>query len=370
MKRYLALGFLLLSAVCWALPVGIASAGPYTELGVASNDSRIVAWATGWTNEVRGPKDIAEPGEGNASQGSPNNVLGPVTCEVGDTISLGDGGQLTLTFDVTIFDGAGDDLVVFENGFYSGLGLFGDLGFVEVSTDGITFARFPGISLIAGPIDPYGTIEPTEVFYLTGKHPGANQQPCEGTGFDLSSLSSHPNVLSGAVNLLQIHYVKVIDVIGNGSTQDSLGNPIYDPYPTGFENGGCDLQAVGVINGGQISCTDEDEDSFSVEGGGCGPVDCDDADPDVYPGASEGPPGDATCLDGKDNNCNGLPDGSEPACTYNPGSCSGAAVAEAAGRGTEGGRKPERANPFLLFLLPLYAIGVWRVRRIFTGNSQ
>ena len=116
---------------------------------------------------------------------------------------------------------------------------------MEVSTDGVHFARFPSISLISGPVASYDTIDPTDVFYLAGKHPGANQQPCEGTGFDLASLSSHPAVLSGDVNLAEINYVKVIDVIGNGSTQDSLGNPVYDPYPTDFENGGCDLQAVG-----------------------------------------------------------------------------------------------------------------------------
>jgi hypothetical protein len=268
---------------------------------------------------------------------------------------------LTLTFDASIYDGPGDDLVVFENGFFSGLGLFGDLGFVEVSTDGVTFVRFPGISLIPGPVDPYDTMDPTEVLYLTGKHPGANQQPCEGTGFDLSSLSSDPAVLSGDVDLAEINYVRVIDVIGNGSTQDSLGNPVYDPYPTDFAPGGCDLQAVGVIN--QRSCTDQDEDTYAVEGDGCGPIDCDDTDPDIHPGASEGPPGDATCSDDKDNDCNGPQDTSDPGCFYQPGSCAGAAVAEAAGIGRNGQGTPERANPFLLLLVPFFAIGVWRFRK-------
>jgi len=369
MNRYLATSFLVFALVFSFLPVGLVSAGPYTEAGIQSNDPGIVAWATGWTNEVRGLKDIANPGGGTTSQGSPNNVLGPVTCSVGDTISLGDGGQLTLTFDVTIYNGAGDDLVVFENGFFSGLGLFGDLGFVEVSTDGVTFARFPGISLIPGPVDPYDTIDPTEVFYLTGKHPGANQQPCEGTGFDLSSLSSHPAVLSGDVDLAEIHYVKVIDVIGNGSTLDSLGNKVYDPYPTDFENGGCDLQAVGVINQNGGGCTDEDDDTYAVEGGGCGSVDCDDTDPDVYPGASEGPPGDPTCTDGQDNNCNGVQDASDPGCYYEPGGCSGGAVAEAAGIDTDDQRTSDRVNPFLLLLFPLYAIGVWKIRRVLVRNA-
>ena len=367
MNRNIALSFLLLSAVLWILPPVSASAGPYTEAGIQSNDPRIVGWASGWTNEVRGPKDIANPGGGNAGAGSPNYVLGPVTCDVGNIISLGDGGELTLTFALPIYDGSGDDLVVFENGFFSGLGLFADLGFVEVSTDGVAFARFPGISLTSSPVDSYDTIDPTDVFYLAGKHPGANQQPCEGTGFDLSSLSSHPAVVSGDVDLAEINYVKVIDVIGNGSTQDSQSNPVYDPYPTDFENGGCDLQAVGVINQG--SCTDEDEDTYAVEGGGCGPVDCDDTDPDIHPGAGEGPPGDPTCSDGQDNNCNGLQDASDPGCYYKPGSCAGGAVAEAAGIDTDSQRTPERANYFLLLLVPFFSAGVWRFRQILARNS-
>jgi len=46
------------------------------------------------------------------------------------------------------------------------------------------------------------------------------------------------------------------------------------------------------------ACTDDDEDGYSVEGGECGPVDCDDNDPNTYPGAPE-------VCDGKDNDCDG-----------------------------------------------------------------
>jgi hypothetical protein len=366
MKLNRACSYLLFFVVFWILPMALASAGPYTEAGIPSNDPRIVAWASGWTNEVRGPKDIANPGGGNASGGSPGNVLGPVTCDVGSTISLGDGGELTLTFDVPIYDGTGDDLVVFENGFFSGLGIFAELGFVEVSTDGANFARFPGVSLTSSGVDGYDTLDPTDVFYLAGKHPGGNQQPCEGTGFDLSRLSNHPAVLSGDVDLTEINYVKVVDVIGNGSTQDSQGNPVYDPYPTDFETGGCDLQAVGVINQG--SCTDGDEDSYAVEGGGCGLVDCDDTDPDINPGAGEGPPGDPSCSDGEDNNCNGAKDAADPGCS-DSGGWGGAARAEAAGIGSDSQRASDRANLFLTLIVPVFAIGIWRFRQLLARDS-
>src|SRR5688500_12263686 len=62
-----------------------------------------------------------------------------------DVLSLGEGGSLTLGFAVTIADGPGADLIVFENAFLNRnlTDSFAEAVFVEVSTDGAWFARFP-----------------------------------------------------------------------------------------------------------------------------------------------------------------------------------------------------------------------------------
>jgi hypothetical protein len=61
------------------------------------------------------------------------------------------------------------------------------------------------------------------------------------------------------------------------------------------------------------NCADADHDGYTASCSGCfnrycPVVDCDDADGQESPGLTEGPPGNANCSDGKDNNCNGLAD--------------------------------------------------------------
>jgi hypothetical protein len=68
---------------------------------------------------------------------------------------------------------------------------------------------------------------------------------------------------------------------------------------------GQDNTCDGVIDEGCVvvpTCTDSDGDTYAIEGGPCGPVDCDDTDATVNPNAVE------DCLDGIDNNCNDLVD--------------------------------------------------------------
>ena len=54
-------------------------------------------------------------------------------------LSLGKSGEIVLGFDVTIIDGDGPDLAIFENPFVG----WAELGIVSVSSDGVTWYSWP-----------------------------------------------------------------------------------------------------------------------------------------------------------------------------------------------------------------------------------
>jgi len=162
-------------------------------------------------------------------------------------------GFLTVTFPTGIANGSGHDFAVFENGFVfpSDPYLFAELAYVDVSSNGVDFARFPSISTNTSWAGRFGRAfagyDSTNIYNLAGKHAGGY-----GTPFDLDELLSDPLVLSGEVNLNNIQYVRLVDIPGNGSFSDSLGNPILDNWLT-TGTGGFDFrlpagQGVGVIN--------------------------------------------------------------------------------------------------------------------------
>lgn len=63
------------------------------------------------------------------------------------------------------------------------------------------------------------------------------------------------------------------------------------------------------------ACNDNDGDDFSDEGGDCGPVDCNDNNASINPGAVE------KCTDNIDNNCNKLVDEQDPNAVNCPSGC-------------------------------------------------
>ncbi len=213
-----------------------ALAGPYApEAGspgstaVSMGDSSIVGWATGYTNYQVGSNVDSE-------WQTPSLALGSAVGDSYDIVSLGDGGSITLTFDHAIVDGVGADFCVFENSVNS---TFLELAYVEVSYDGTTFYRFPSSSLTATSVDSYALTNPmdaTNIDGLAGKY-----MQGYGTPFDLSVLNL------SQYGITEINYIRLIDITGDGSCQDSAGNPIYDPYTT-YGSGGFDLDAIGVMN--------------------------------------------------------------------------------------------------------------------------
>jgi len=218
-----------------------AQAGPYVDAG--QSPASMTAWATAIDGIDRGLEDIALPAGPDASAGDPANVLGASTGVSTDTVSLGDAGTITVYLDSGISNGPGDDFAVFENAFFDFFGLFAELAYVEVASNGVDFAEFESDTVNTSPVLSFGTLDPTDYHGLAGRHAAPL-----GTGFDLADLASNPLVLTGTVDLMDVRYVRLTDVIGDGSTTDTFGNPIYDPYSTAFPAGGFDLEAVGVIH--------------------------------------------------------------------------------------------------------------------------
>ncbi len=213
--------------------------------GLAMND--IVSmndWASEVLEVVRGPMIIAFPDDGEASYGVETDVIGEASGTTYDVLSLGDGGSITLGFASGISNGPGADFAVFENGFMNPpFGLFAEFAFVEVSSNGVDFIRFEAVTTRTVPVLGLEEIDPLDYYNFAG-----DEEAGYGTPFDLNELATHPLVLNGTVDLDWIDTVRIIDVVGDGSTLDSLGSMIYDPYSTPFPEGGFDLDGVGVIH--------------------------------------------------------------------------------------------------------------------------
>ncbi|MCI9844083.1 T9SS type A sorting domain-containing protein [Flavobacterium pectinovorum] len=236
------------------------AAGETGSTAIAKSSTVFIGWATGIT-VVRGPQDIANPTGPLATGGTPNDGMKGGTSGSG-VVCLGDGGSATLTFDTPIANGPGFDFAVFENGFKTGgSGLaFLELAFVEVSSDGVNFFRFPSHSETQTntQVGPFAGIDCRYINNLAGKYVNGY-----GTPFDLSDIADN-----AFLDKDNITHVKIIDVIGTidplYASYDSFGRIINDPYSTPFPSGGFDLNGVGVINQKTLGNKDFNIDSVTL----------------------------------------------------------------------------------------------------------
>ena len=209
---------------------------------VKFDDTRIKGWATACTI-VRGSSNLSDPDAVPVTFGTEGEAVGPVDGNNMNVVSLGDAGTATLTFARPIKNGDGFDFAVYENSFNDS---FLELAFVEVSTDGETFVRFPATSLTQTDVQigGYGSVDPTFINNLAGKY-----RVGYGTPFDLEELRD-----STGIDINNINYVRIVDVVGSIDpalgTRDAFGHMINDPFPTTGNSAGFDLDGVAVLNEG------------------------------------------------------------------------------------------------------------------------
>jgi len=240
-----AIPYLSILTLCLCLQVYAQFPPRAGEPGTTAIHKDSAIWKAGAIQATvqRGYIDITTPSDGWVSAGSPEAALG-FPGENG-VLSLGDGGSVILEFEYPIWDGPGFDFAVFENGFLDKDSLdFLELAFVEVSSDGIHYFRFPSVSLTHTQFqaDPFEGLDARKIHNLAGKYVAGY-----GTPFDLSEI---PDTFLLDKN--NIRFIRIEDVVGiidpEHARYDALGNIINDPWPTPYPTGGFDLDAVGVIH--------------------------------------------------------------------------------------------------------------------------
>ncbi len=230
--------FLLASSTFFCQGSYAPNADSSATTAMYKDSSAFVLWADGCI-VTRGYQNILDPSLGYATVGSAQSGVGMAGDN--DVVSLGDGGSAILTFTHAIINGTGPDFAVFENSFDNN---FLELAFVEVSSNGVDYVRFPSHSQtpFATQIGGFDDLDATNIHNLAGKY-----RARFGTPFDLEDLVDSANV-----DVNNITHIKIIDVIGivnaNETSYDSQGNQINDPFPTPYPSSGFDLDGVGVIH--------------------------------------------------------------------------------------------------------------------------
>lgn len=224
---------------------------------VSVTDSRISGWATGCT-VTRGWMDKADHSQGLVSFGTDANGVGAPGSST-DVVSLGDSGVAVLTFANPIRNLNGADFAVFENGFLdpqNAQNAFLEFAFVEVSSDGQRYVRFPAS------YSGSSTAQCSNWTYVDGreyKNLAGRYVQGYGTPFDLEELRD-----SVGLDIDQVTHIRLVDVVGSvdplvGST-DAQGHLINDPYPSAFASGGFDLAGVAVLGNRSSSIADRNKD--------------------------------------------------------------------------------------------------------------
>jgi hypothetical protein len=226
--------------------------GSATTTAMHYDSSAFIGWAKTCV-VIRGFVNISDTtflynGTNKATYGDAYYGVGIANDSV---VSLGDGGIAILTFDPPVANGPGFDFAVFENSYSN---TFLELAFVEVSSDGVKYVRFPAVSLTRTDVQvgTFGVIDATKINNLAGKY-----RAKYGTPFDLQDLAD-----SSGLDMNHITNIKIIDAVGciqpAYATYDYQGHIVNDPFPTPFWSSGFDLDAVGVIHTGPQAIGDQD----------------------------------------------------------------------------------------------------------------
>lgn len=230
--------------VAAAATLGLLSLGPF--VGGTPHASSVVSTNPGPGEAFVATAALDEPfGEG-LNQGS------------SDVYSPGTGGSITLQLDAPALDGPGADLIVSENPFkIANTSTFWiEAVFVELSTDGIAWARVP--TRYTGPAAPlppftggvagwyrgFAGVLPVTANPIFGTD-ALDVVAANGDAFDFADLLDHPLVTSGALDLDDVRFVRLVDVAA-GVAQDTLGTPVYDST-SGFTDT-CDIDAITAVN--------------------------------------------------------------------------------------------------------------------------
>lgn len=215
-------------------------AGQVGSTAIHKDSSIFIGWATTCVVE-RGYLNTEDYSLGYATFGADTNAIGKASGISTSVVSLGDGGMATLSFAIPIANGAGPDFAVFENGVTDG---FLEIGFVEVSSDGTNFVRFPAISEVqtSTQVGGFGIVDCRYIHNFAGKY-----RVGFGTPFDLEDIKD-----SVGIDVNNITHVRIVDVVGSIDpllgTYDSQGTIVNNLHPTPFESSGFDLDGVGIIN--------------------------------------------------------------------------------------------------------------------------